>query len=377
MSQPQITIIGAGLSALVFGQCLRYHGVSAVLYERDAARTFSTRHNYGMTLQPTAYRPLLPYIKFDDHGFRRSFAVDSASGGVGRLHGRSHYANSNDEDFRANRRKLEQRLSEGLDIRFEHELTDIKHEGGLNILLFRNGREVQSNVVIGADGPHSQVRKLISHTSDFKILPFVVYNGKRRVNRELWHDIFAPHLDGTVTEQRQGQTLMQVTINDETKEHVSISYTYSRPARDSDPLFIPDRSTAGATGIPNAFFEEVAGLRNLDGLFKYIFDAQAMRSDRLLNWLMRSVLVEATQLHEAAKHGTILIGDATHAGPILGGYGANQAISDAIELAEFIHEKGVYELASYYESRYERWRKYVEASEMTLADLHRETQPNL
>lgn len=269
-------------------------------------------------------------------------------------------------------------LGEGLDIRWEHGLADVRTEGESNTLEFRGGQKLQSAIVIGADGPHSQVRKSISPTTEFNVLPYAVYNGKRRMKHEVFDEKYAPFMNGAnVIEQKEGHKLMQITVNDRNANNVSISYTYSRPAEKPDPIFNPERPVSGATDIPDALFDEIAELKNLEGPFKDVFDVDNMQNDRLLNWLMRSVFVKGPELLEAARRGVVVIGDSVHAGPILGGYGANAAVKDGVEIAEQIIANGTEGLLKFYEPRYESWRKYVDMSERQLAEMHGKVQPNL
>lgn len=384
MTPPQISIIGAGLSGLVLGRCLLQRGIPCVLFEREAVRagsgSGSTRHGYGITLHPWAYKPLLRYLNTDESTFRERLAVDAGVGGDGRIdtHAYPTAEAADASSFRANRSKLEIMLGEGLDIRWEHGLADVRAEADSITLEFRGGQQLRSAIVVGADGPHSQVRKSISPTTEFNVLPFAVYNGKRRMKREVFDEKYAPFMNGAnVIERRDGQKLMQITINDRNASSANISYTYSRPAEKPDPIFNPDRQVSGATDIPDAFFDEIAGLGGLEGPFKEVFNVENMQGDRLLNWLMRSVFVKVPELREAAEKGVVVMGDSVHAGPILGGYGANAALKDGIELAEYILENGTTGLSKFYESRYESWKKYVDMSERQLAEMHGKSQPSL
>lgn len=377
MSHPQISIIGAGISGLVLGRCLLHRGIPFALFERDAASSRTARYSYGITLHSWAYRPLLKYLEIDEKTFKKSLAVDAPVGGTGQG------GNSVDEDinassFRANRQKFEHLLRNGLDVKWEHGVSEIKAHGNSNTIKFHNGEQAQSVVVVGADGPHSAVRKSISPVTDLNVLPFAVYNGKRRLKRQTFDEKYASYMDGAnVIEQKEGQALMQISTNDRSDDSVSISYTYSRSAQQSDAIFNPDRSMSGATDIPDELFEELAKLRSLEGPFKEVFSVDSMKGDRLLNWLMRSSLVDVQELRSAAHQGIIIIGDSAHSTPILGGCGANAAIQDGVELAEYIAENGTESLANFYEPRYETWRKYVEDSEIQLAEMHGTARANL
>ncbi|TKA79988.1 hypothetical protein B0A55_02108 [Friedmanniomyces simplex] len=377
MSQINVSIIGAGLSGLVLGRCLLQRGIPCVIFERDTARSGSTRHNYGITLYPWAFQPLLKYLDLNEATFRRVLAVDGVVGGTGRLGSNALPGLDDPDAFRANRRKLEKMLSKGLDVRWEHHLTSTQTEGGSNSMFFREGQRANSSILVGADGPHSRVRTFTAAGSSFNILPFAVYNGRRRVDLKTFEDRYAPSMDGAnVVERRLGQTLLQITINDRNKNTVSISYTYSRPARSPvDPIFTPERSTSSASQVPDELFEEIRSLESLDGAFEEVFDAEKMRKDRILNWLMRSVSVEVSERNAAAAQGIVLVGDAAHATPILGGYGANAAIQDGVDLAEYIVRDGTSNLAKFYKDV--TWRSYVRDGETQLAKMHGQTKASL
>jgi hypothetical protein len=88
---------------------------------------------------------------------------------------------------------------------------------------------------------------------------------------------------------------------------VSVSWIYSRPSRGStDPLHKPNRPVSGAKDIPEHFYEEVSALQNLEQPFKEVFDEEKLRLERVLYWLMRSVLVSLPELQELGKKGVFL-----------------------------------------------------------------------
>ncbi|KAK0353810.1 hypothetical protein LTR02_011692 [Friedmanniomyces endolithicus] len=378
MSPPTISIVGAGLSGLVLGRCLKQRGTPCIIFDRDTAAAAATRYSYGITLYPWAYRPLLRYLDLNEATFQKTVAVDSYIGGVGRLSSHTRHGSNETDGFRANRRKLEKMLREGLDVRWEHDLTEISSEEGSNSMVFGNGQKLQASIVVGADGPHSQVRRAFTPNSNFTILPYAVYNGKCRVDPKTFEDKFAPHMNGAnVIEHRIGQTLLQITVADRTETSVSISYTYSRPARGlADLGFTPERSAAGASRITDQLFDEVRSLGVLEEPFGEVFDAEKMRTDRLLNWLMRSISVDAAELNTGAGRGILLVGDAAHATPILGGDGANAAIQDCVDLAEYIVQNGTSDLAGFYGTKDETWRSYVRDGEDRLAKMHGQAGAN-
>lgn len=375
MSQPQIAIIGAGISGLVLGRCLRSRGLPAVIYVKTRA---DPRNGYGITLLPWAYRPLLSMLGLDENAFKKTIAVDCAAGGDGRVSERVH------EGFRANRTRFEQLLHEGLDVRWEHELASIDSSTGTGVALDFGGKgKVQSDVVVGGDGPHSQVRQLISPATELKILPFAVYNGKRRVDRETFNSRYtAAFVEGNEIEHKaHNGALLQVSINDRDPkaQHVSISFTYSRPSKPhgEDALFNPRRSKSSARDIPKEFYDEIRSLGSLSEPFASVFDSEALQKDRLLNWLMRSVSVPASDLDSAAERGIVLVGDAVHHTPILGSEGANHAIQDSMRLADFLADGQGKGLQTFHRSQRAEWSTWLEEGERRLEQMHDGSRSNL
>jgi 2-polyprenyl-6-methoxyphenol hydroxylase-like FAD-dependent oxidoreductase len=362
MAQQPINIIGAGIGGLTLGRCLLTRGIPTVLYEKKPS---SARHSYAITLHSSSYQPLLKVLGIDESTFKRRVAVDGALGGNGAIDPRLLvYQNEPEPErtsFRAHRGKLEQLLREGLNIQWESAVD--KAEDVLH-----------GHCVVGTDGPHSSTRKSISPTSttDLKVLPFVAFNGKRRVPRTLFDKVYAPAMKGTsVIESKQKNTVLSISINEKTIDMISISWIYSRPSRGaSDPLYQPNRPLSGATDIPEEFYQEVGALQKLEQPFREVFDQEKLRLERVLHWLMRTCLVSLPDLLELGRRGIFLIGDSVHAEPIIGGHGANTAITDGVGLAECILKDGTTGISKWYESQYPRWKQGIENSENTVAEIH-------
>jgi hypothetical protein len=113
--------------------------------------------------------------------------------------------------------------------------------------------------------------------------------------------------------------VLGISINDLTSTHVDISWTYSRPAHSnlqSDPLYNPDRTPDESTRISEAFFTELKQLAPLAQPFAKFYNADAARSTKLFNWLMRIVRIPRQDLDLSIASNAILLGDAAHAMPI-------------------------------------------------------------
>lgn len=371
MSQQPISIIGAGIGGLTLARCLRNHGIPSILYEKMSS---APRHHYGITLHASSYRPLLGVLNLDETTFRRRVAVDGTLGGTGHINPQTTMrpGAAKPRSFRAHRGKLEQLLREGLDIKWDQAVQQVEQTPSGTVLHFQDGWEVETGCVIGADGSHSRMRQCLLPETTLDVLPIVAYNGKRRVDGETFDSIYAPFMKGSnVLETRLKDAVMNISINERNGDFVDMSWTYSRPAHGpNDPLHRPKRPNAEATSIPNEFYAELSALPHLELPFKDAFDVEKIRQDRVLHWLMRTGLVNLRDLQALAQKGILFIGDAAHAEPILGGEGANAAMVDGFELADFIASQGVAGLSAWYEKRYSRWKSNMREIEMRTSELY-------
>ena len=383
MARSPIAILGAGLGGLTLGRCLRRKGIPSIFYERASS---APRHAYGITLEPWAYKPLLGILNIDELTFRKQVAVDGLNeDGLGRV---SAGEATGSVAFRANRSKLESMLREELTIRSEHALSSATiSNDGLVDLLFQNGTKIHPTQVVDAEGVHSQLRKSLLPDFKLEVQPFAVYSGKRYVKAEHFTSSYARAFgDGNVVVRKPTDSRgprLEITVNDHLPNgHVNISYVYSRAARNdsnaNDPLHHPERPVAGATDIPEDFYEELnqfISAHDVGQPYVDCFNVDQIRTERLLHWLMRTILVPKQELLRLLQHGIVMIGDAAHAVPILGGQGANLAVVDAIKLANVLAEGkgGTTGLEDFYEERWQGWYDAVGASNKQLAEMHRDS----
>ena len=270
MAQQPISIIGAGIGGLTLARCLLKHGIPAVLYERIRSTPWP-RHSYSITLHASSYRPLLKVLDIDERTFKRRISVDGAIGGSGKINPRAlvRPGDVDADSFRAHRGKLERLLCEGLDVQWDHAVEKVEESSSGLSLYFKGGQKLESHCVIGVDGPHSNTRTSLSPNTALEVLPFVAFNGRRKVKRFLFDGVYAPHMkDSNIIELMRGEVVMNISIIEQLEDQVSISWVYSRPAHSpTDPLYRPNRPLSGATDIPNEFFDEIGALENLEQPF--------------------------------------------------------------------------------------------------------------
>lgn len=377
MSKPPTTIAGAGLAGLTLGRCLRQKGIPSILLERASS---SPRYNYGITLHPWAYQPLLNVLQMDESSFRERLSIDASRGGRGSISGDALVTSvdTTPGTFRCHRGRLEQFLRENQDIRWEHTIKDIETTPQKVIVRIQNEQAIESDVLIGTDGVHSQVRKSLAPGIQLKVLPFVVFNGKRKMSLDSFQNTMAPQMQGlSIIQCRQEDVVFQIAANQYTATYVDVDYTYSRPARQNDPLHRPDRPIPGATDIPEEFYAELQELKDLGQAYKEMFDVTKVRQDRILHFLMRSTLGTEQEIKDLTDQGVLLVGDAVHAMPLLGGEGGNNAIKDGVDLAEHIAAHGPQGIKTFSSVRYDSWRKGVEGSERRLAEMHTPVKASL
>ncbi|GAB7333506.1 hypothetical protein MBLNU13_g05093t1 [Cladosporium sp. NU13] len=364
---PPIRVIGAGLSGLTLGQCLRRSNIPAVIYERVKANP--TRNNYGITLYKSTYRPLLYTLKITEDDFKRQ---------VGVQHPDSSAVVSDNQRLRVNRAALTSLLESNLDIRYEHKLDNITSNDTSRSVSFQSDSESRTSefkLLIGADGVHSAVRSQLNLPKpafDLEVLPYIVFNGKRRMP---YSDLPTGLLDcfnspDGIKNSQDGVVLsIKADFWNPDKQTVAVSYTLSRPAVQGDQPVL-DRSISDAETLAKQFVDEVASLGQLPAPFDGVFNPKTMSEDRLLHWLMRSSLTNNDAIKETAlDKGIILLGDSAHAQPVPGN-GANLAIDDALELAKHITVGGNVAIADFLQARSQAWVEGKRENERALEDLH-------
>lgn len=370
MSRSPIVIIGAGVGGLTLGRCLQRHKIPFKIYERADK---SPRHNYGISLKRRTYRPLLEVLQTSDHHFRHALGVVKAHRTREPAAERtpdeririplSDATQSSNSDFRANRFAFEAFLSEPIrqHIQYSSRFKSIRpattSDAQVGITL--EDGSAFFDLVIDCSGVHSPLRAALLPQYQPVVHPYVAINGKRYLRPGEWEDKYEPAFAEKTAlctniqfeHEYKGATRsitarLEISINEIVLDHadrlerVSISYTYSRQAfSDDDPLYLPKRSKQAATEIPPQFFKEITSLTKsgkLSPAYMEAFDPAGAGHDRLLNWLLRSVHLEDSDVKVLRDQGVLVIGDAAYAEPIVGSLpgGANHVIGQAMRLAD-------------------------------------------
>lgn len=184
-----ITIIGAGTTGLLVAQGLRKAGISCTVFERTTANSYANRvRDWSMGLHwgsahlqahlPQSIRDRLPsaqtssIISLTDE--QRSHVFIS-NGQTGEVMIKLPIASSG----RVSRTRLRAVLTEDIDIRYDHEISDIQlsADGETVTAVFTNGKTHTSQLLLGADSASSFVRtwllgKTAAAASEMPIIPY-------------------------------------------------------------------------------------------------------------------------------------------------------------------------------------------------------------
>ena len=246
----------------------------------------------------------------------------------------------------------------GVGLHLDHKLTEVRDLGGGTSLSFANGRTVEADLVVGADGVRSQVRRFITGGHD------TIYSGTSAFRGIVPVEKLPTLPDPKAIQFWMGPDahLLHYAIGSD-GEYVNffavVEYPKVWPHGDKwlDQVE-PGEAVAAFKGWHPAVMEMVA---------QHLPVRWALFATRpLLQWY---------------RGGVVILGDAAHAMLPHHGQGANTTIEDAITLAELLTGVVPTELpdilARYQALRRARTRKIQRSSWVTNALLHLPDGPDL
>jgi 2-polyprenyl-6-methoxyphenol hydroxylase-like FAD-dependent oxidoreductase len=322
MSSPSIAIVGAGPGGLVLARVLQLHQIKATVYELDAHKD---ARNQGGTLdlhEESGQRAMHVADLYDEFLRLARPEADAVRilDNVGEVVIEDIAAEGESTRPEIDRTVLRDMLIRSVDlsqIRWGHKLAGLGGPvSGRHVLTFTNGKQVEADLVVGADGAWSSVRPRLSRAeplytgfSFFELNLFEV--GQRHEASAALvgpGTMFALGLDKGIIGQRNGGDAIGLLVT----------------------LRVPE-GWPSANGVD--WTDEVAGrdalLAEFEGWATELLDLIRDADDAVIPRPLYALPVG----HSWDRvPGTTLLGDAAHLMSPFGGHGANLAMLDGAEL---------------------------------------------
>ncbi|KAF2338396.1 FAD-dependent oxidoreductase [Flavobacterium tistrianum] len=334
LTKPHVAIIGAGIGGVALAVACLHRGIPFTIYERDS--DFNARsQGYGLTLQQASKAMKGLGITSLNGVISTKHIVHNTAGKILGEWGTRKWLETaiKSPTKRTNihiaRQSLRLALLEQLganNVQWGHQLINLREfENGVELNFQTNGeiKTTKADLVVGADGIRSAVRKLIigEEATPLRYLDCIVILGICPLSS----------LEGLSSDLLDGATIFQ-TANGNERIYVMPYTADSVMWQLSFPMSEEEAKELSAKG-PQALKEEACRRTQwhapipqiLEATQKNLISGYPVYDRELLN----AVLLEKNQ-------NITLIGDAAHPMSPFKGQGANQALLDALKLARKI-----------------------------------------
>jgi 2-polyprenyl-6-methoxyphenol hydroxylase-like FAD-dependent oxidoreductase len=351
MDELRVLIVGGGLGGLCLAHALAAQGASVDVFERDAGPDVRGQ-GYRLTIDETgsdALRACLPRKNYDF--IRATASRIGRTGGFVFLDERAREFQRFTFDMteferrdlitgQVDRRTLRQALLAGLGdrVRFGHVFSGYREEGRRVVAVFDDGSSDESDVLIGADGTHSRVRRQQRPDSEPRDTGIRAIFGRTYVTA-VTLPVLGPLLTdaGIMALGPRGALFFCTSMCFREAPAAAAARLGiegdSWPARDYFMWAVAVRARMADTPAMKTSDDELhsLALRSVSG-FHDDYQALVQQADR--NDLVLVPIRAAPPLKPSSPRRVALLGDAAHTMPPFGAHGANTALRDAKMLAQ-------------------------------------------
>lgn len=337
---PHVAIIGAGIGGIALAVACLHRGIPFTIYERD--KSFSDRsQGYGLTLQQASKAikgfglfTLKEAVVSTKHIVHTSEGKVIGEWGLRKWLPSDTKKQAKHSNLHISRQALRSDLLNLLDenntVQWGYQLVDFKEsDNKIDLSFLVNGqiKKVQADIIIGADGIRSSVRKLLlgEEILPLRYLDCMVILGI--CSLKSIKNIESPLLDGaTVFQTANGNERIYMMPYSEEAIMWQLSFPISEEAA-------KEISTKGK----NSLKEEAIQRTNWHSPIPEII--KATLESEISGYPVYDREILSTTLLEKTEKNITLIGDAAHPMSPFKGQGANQALLDALSFAREITKK--------------------------------------
>ncbi|KAK9778047.1 putative FAD-binding domain-containing protein [Seiridium cardinale] len=333
--RPHVLIIGAGIGGLLLAQALRKQGIPFEIFERDKSKD-AVRQGGSLALHtilddvrasiPDDLPPLestnnlLPldlvpeFAAYSEQGLKTGVRDD----GSGKI-------------IRANRHRLRKLLSTNIEIQYGKQFVRTEEKEDLAVVHFQDGSSATGDIVVGADGARSVVRKqVLGKQNDlFRLEPVVFISAELELSGEvMWQQL------------RLGHSMYRADFRDKDGKplHFFLAANGMAPDGKSGKFYChviweDEAATKDNFWVHSATNEQLhAGLiektATLPARYRAVVDHAKIEN------MWTPPLRQGTLVMRSMPAGRVtLLGDAAHAMTPFRGEGGCHAMEDAVQLA--------------------------------------------
>ncbi|KAI0536141.1 FAD/NAD(P)-binding domain-containing protein [Xylaria digitata] len=368
--QPPVLIIGAGVAGLTLAQGLRLRSVAFRLFERHPRSHISQGHRFriskeGQSALNSVLSPQLQSMLRDTAAEKHYFEpryVEASKLNYPAL------TPIDPESLPLDRAWIRQLLSLSLDDAIEYEKDFDSYEiieGRVNVK-FKDGSIVRGQLLVGADGIRSRVRKQLQPDRKLLNLERWIMWGRTPLTAALKGNLppdlltWCMYLDHETNVQAVVEPIVwSKSVSQISGHKLPDFYDYVYWCLCSAPHQY-------AENLPKTLEEKGQYLRKISETWhpdlKLLFDSAALELSACIPVISSKPHIE---IQSASQTGRVtLIGDAAHSMSPMGGSGADTAIRNAADLARTIAEEGItQDTLTEFESRMgERAKEKIEHS---------------